>query len=320
MTEEIEMFKDVLVGVDTRSGGHDAVALARQLVSDDGRLTLGHVDDAGAPIFERNLVLGYDAAGHEATTKLLEAERRAAGPDVGLLRVTAASTGEGLHRLTETHAADLLVVGSCSRGRLGRAMLGDDTRDSLNGASCAVAVAPVGYAGHERDLSVIGVAYDGKPDSRAALAAARELAGRSGAAIQVCQVVSLPGYAYSPFGIGWTENIEFTINGAQERLAELDGVDGRVVYGVVGEELASFSRGVDLLIVGSRGYGPVRRLVHGSTSNYLLGHARCVLLVLPRTGGGPQAAVASDQAAAASDEARSAVDAEVGVPAIGGAR
>lgn len=292
------MFNDVLVGVDTRSGGHDALALARQLVAPDGKLTLGHVDDGGAAIFERNLTFGYDAAGHEATTGLLEEERRSAGPEVALLRVSATSTGEGLHRLTEAHGADLLVVGSCGRGRLGRAMLGDDTRDSLNGASCAVAVAPVGYAGMERKLSVIGVAYDGKPDSKAALAVARELAARTDAAIQVCQVVSPPSHAYSPFGIGWTENIEFTLTGAQDRLEELAGVDGRVVYGVTGEELANFSRDVDLLVVGSRGYGPVARLIHGSTSNYLLGHARCILLVLPRTGG-PRAAVASDQARSA---------------------
>jgi len=39
---------------------------------------------------------------------------------------------------------------------------------------------------------------------------------------------------------------------------------------------------VDLLVVGSRSYGPVKRLVVGSTSNYLERHARCALLVLPR--------------------------------------
>jgi nucleotide-binding universal stress UspA family protein len=35
-------------------------------------------------------------------------------------------------------------------------------------------------------------------------------------------------------------------------------------------------------VVGSRGYGPVKRLVLGSTSAYLQRHARCPLLVLPR--------------------------------------
>jgi hypothetical protein len=39
---------------------------------------------------------------------------------------------------------------------------------------------------------------------------------------------------------------------------------------------------VDLLVVGSRGYGPAGRLFHGSVSNYLVRHAACPLLVLPR--------------------------------------
>jgi hypothetical protein len=39
---------------------------------------------------------------------------------------------------------------------------------------------------------------------------------------------------------------------------------------------------LDILVVGSRGYGPVRRLVLGSTADYLERHARCSLLVLPR--------------------------------------
>ena len=58
---------------------------------------------------------------------------------------------------------------------------------------------------------------------------------------------------------------------------------GRAVYGLAGEELAAFGDELDLLVVGSRGYGPVRRIVSGSTSSYLERHARCSLLVLPRT-------------------------------------
>ena len=69
---------------------------------------------------------------------------------------------------------------------------------------------------------------------------------------------------------------------ASSRLKELPGVKGRAVYGLTGEELAAFGDDVDILLVGSRGYGPMRRLVLGSTSDYLERHARCSLLVLPR--------------------------------------
>jgi nucleotide-binding universal stress UspA family protein len=71
---------------------------------------------------------------------------------------------------------------------------------------------------------------------------------------------------------------------ASAGIKQLPDVEGRAVYGLVGEELAQFGDQVDILVVGSRSYGPVRRLVLGSTSNYLERHARCSLLVLPRDG------------------------------------
>ena len=74
---------------------------------------------------------------------------------------------------------------------------------------------------------------------------------------------------------------------ANGRMQALTDVEGRAVYGLAGEELAAFGDQVDILVVGSRGYGPVKRLVLGSTSDYLERHARCSLLVLPRVATGP---------------------------------
>jgi nucleotide-binding universal stress UspA family protein len=70
-------------------------------------------------------------------------------------------------------------------------------------------------------------------------------------------------------------------------LEELPDVEGHAVYGIAGEELAAFGDQVDILVVGSRDYGPVKRLVLGSTSDYLERHARCALLVLPRRSTAP---------------------------------
>ena len=68
----------------------------------------------------------------------------------------------------------------------------------------------------------------------------------------------------------------------RERLGEIEGVVGDVAYGDASEELARFAAEVDLLIVGSRGYGPLGRLINGSTSTYLARHSPRPLLVIPR--------------------------------------
>jgi nucleotide-binding universal stress UspA family protein len=215
---------------------------------------------------------------------LLEEQRKDADLEVPVTSVAAASVGRGLHELADRESTDLLVVGSSHRGFLGRVLLGDDTRDSLNGAPCAVAVAPLAYARELGGVHAIGVGYDGSDESKAALALARQLACRRGAHVRALQVVEMPGAFYAGFGgVAWGNTLETIVADAKKRVMDLDGVDGDAVLGLAGEELAAFGDQVDLLVVGSRAYGPLRRLVLGSTANYLAGHARCPLLVLPRS-------------------------------------
>jgi nucleotide-binding universal stress UspA family protein len=268
------MFKNVLVGVDGKSNGSDAVALACGLVDPDGKLTLAHV----------RIGPGFEAEEPEASKELLERERAGCNLDAEVISICSESPGRGLHQQAEEQSADLLVVGSCSHSAFGRAMLGDDTRAALNGAPCAVAIASRGYyAQHHHPLTNIGVGYNASPESDTALAMAHVLATPTGAVVHALEVVSIPTYAYGalmPPAIGDTINV--MLEQATERMKELPDVDGQAVYGLTGEELAAFSEKLDILIVGSRSYGPIRRLVLGSTSDYLQRHARGSLLVLPR--------------------------------------
>lgn len=276
------MFKNALVGVDGKPNGRDAVALASQLTDPDGKLTLAHIH-TGELHPSHAVTPGVVREEREASEKLLEAERATAGITAELISIVAVSPGRGLHLQAEEQGADLLVVGSSSRGALGRAMLGDDTRAALNGAPCAVAIAPLGYAEHPDPIAKVGVAYNGSPESKSALALARDLAAPSGATIHALEVVPIMTYAYSgmvPTAIG--DSVEVMIEEANARLKELPDVQGRAVYGLIGEELAAFGDELDVLVVGSRGYGPVKRLMLGSTSEYLERHARCSLVVIPR--------------------------------------
>lgn len=278
------MFKNVLVGVDGRPNGRDAVALATKLLADDGRLTLVHVH-GGAPRPARDQVPATATDPEQESLSLLQRERDATEVQAAeLLSFCASSPGHGLHVLAEQRGADLIVVGSCSRSGFGRVMLGDDTRAALNGASCAVAVAVRGYFEHPLPIATIGVGYDGSRESEQALTAARQIAARNRALIRALHVVMLPSYTFAGIAapaVG--ESVDTLLEDARTEVEGLEGVQGRAVYGLPGEELASFGEEVDLLVVGSRSYGPVKRLMLGSTSNHLQRHAHCSLLVLPRS-------------------------------------
>jgi nucleotide-binding universal stress UspA family protein len=183
---EFAGFGNVLVGVDGSPSGRDAIALAALLCDPAGRLTLAHVTVGG-----RGMSLGFDPTeAHAESLRRLDGERAATGVVAELTSCASLAVGRGLHQLVEEHDADLLVVGSARRGLVGRVFVGDDTRASLNGASCAVAVAPHTYAEHPTNINTIGVGYEQTPEGEAALAVALRLAARHGATVRALAVVS----------------------------------------------------------------------------------------------------------------------------------
>lgn len=279
--DESTTFGNVLVGVDRSPAGRDAIALGAMLGDPDGRLTLTHVSVTNSTAY----MSLYTEPERAQSLEMLERERAQAGVIAEVTDIASSSVGRGLHRFAEESAADLLVVGSCSRGFLGRVFIGDDTRASLNGAPCAVAVAPHGYTASTASIKTVGIAYNDTPEADAALTVARSLAARYGATVRALTVVGpLPG------GVGywetvdpdWGTPIDVGKQAANDRLRLLEGVDGSVAMGIPSEALAAFGAEVDLLVVGSRSYGPVRRMMLGSTSLHLARGARCPLLVLPR--------------------------------------
>jgi len=288
--------------VDGRPGGRDAIALAKQLMHPDARITLVHLD--GVHVMLGGIAGLVLATEHEGSEKLLARERASTATEAELLAWTAPSVGRGLHELAERQRADLLVIGSCHRGLLGRVFLGDDTCAALNGAPCAVAIAPSGYAEMPRELGKIGVGYKAPGEGQQALVAARSLAARHGSTIRALSVVSLRSIPYGePIPVGWPQIAKRLVDKELTRFYDLDDVDGDATYGEPGEELARFGDDVDLLIVGSARYGPVGRLFNSSTSNYLARHSRCPLLVLPRTAeGGDDAGATWESTATQPDE------------------
>jgi nucleotide-binding universal stress UspA family protein len=294
------MFGSVVVGVDESGRGRDAVALTRDLVGSTGRVTLLHVlprnpydSHEAAEAYRASELLGsFDEFVKTRAVGLLEQIREQAWPhpgqlDIAVRAVVSSSIGRCLHEAAQDTSADLLVVGSSRRNLLGRVLMGDDTRAAINGAPCAVALAPTGYADRPTRIAAIGVGYDGSPESEYALQVARQLAERHDAKLSAGTAISVPVSSFGPGALPLRDAIDALVTEARERIGRLGDCEAEVGYGGPVDVLAHYSESLDLLVIGSRGYGPVGRLVHGSTSWRLTRAARCALLVLPRSAAPP---------------------------------
>lgn len=128
------------------------------------------------------------------------------------------------------------------------------------------------------------VGFDGSPTARAALAWAAERAG-DGGSLFVVYAFDLP-----PDMLGGSTYqhavIEHKEHGRQvlDSLPDLPGltVETELIGGHAGEAIAEVAqvRGADEIVVGSRGFSPLRGAL-GSTSHELLHRAPCPVVVIP---------------------------------------
>jgi nucleotide-binding universal stress UspA family protein len=271
------MFTRIVVGVDYREGGRDALALAALLQSvGGGELLAVHACAPPARLRE------------EAPCRL-EDELARAGVTAEPLVVTDRSPSHALRTIAERDTADLIVVGSTHRAGVERVLAGDVAFATLHCAPCAVAVAPRGLAESPGSLRRIGVGLDESRESRVALALASRLARLVGAHVRAITVVPAPvpfwpAIAWEPAWAGSSGSAPQPDERRVARvLAELDDdITPEVAVGAAWKELAARSASLDLLVVGAHASGPVRRLVLGSTSTKLARYAACPLLVTPR--------------------------------------
>jgi nucleotide-binding universal stress UspA family protein len=148
----------------------------------------------------------------------------------------------------------------------------------LQGAPCAVAIAPAGLR-DDTDFRHVGIAYDDSPESRAALAVGYDVAAADSAAVTLfCAVGELdPELRTARLRAGTA------LDEAADRAPV--GVNPRTVLlrGPAGPLIRDACDGVvDLLVTGSRGYGPLQRALAGSVSEALTEGASHPVLVVPR--------------------------------------
>lgn len=275
-------FERVVIGVDLRPGGRQAIALAHALAP-QAQLVLARAFTYGMSEFAAELI-GWDETTREAELKLLAEEADAAGVEAELEIAADASPARALQSIAARRDADLVVVGSAHRGPLGRVLLGDVGRGLLGEAPCPVAVAPRDYA--PRPFATIGVGLDGSPESARAADLSGDLAREHGARVELVSVVSAgPTTTPSVFDWkGWAAQERARAAELIERTsARLDApAEGQVLEGIPSLALAARSETLDLLVVGSRRWGPAQRVLLGSTADALARSAACPLIVVPR--------------------------------------
>ena len=284
------MFERIVVGFDESDGSRDAIALAKALAARlDAELTLAAVVP---PPVGGSLMPALPA---NAFTDLVEQARvgiqnaaAEAGADSQIIQ--SSSAARGLEELTETLHGDLLVLG-CARADAGKVRAGHKARSLMQGSPCSIALAPVGFRDSQPAFSRIGVAIDGSPESGHALESALEFTGPDSelrlitVATDFAETWGFWGatYALSELGEASRDSAEQILETAAASLPEGVTAVKVMAEGLAPEELRRQSAdGLDLLCLGSRGYGPLRRVLLGSVSSELLHDVSCPVLVVPR--------------------------------------
>jgi nucleotide-binding universal stress UspA family protein len=307
------MTKPILVGFDPDHGDRSplefGVAAARFT---GGHLIVAAVYASGTALGNYGEGLVEDQLGDDASVQLdhIGKELRAQGIDVEVRSLPGTSAPRALHHAAEEFDAGLLVLGSTRRGRAGRLLPGSTSDRLMHGAPCALAVVPCEWKAGG-GVSTIGVAFVDTEEGREALTGAAALARRAGARLRVLTAAKLHGTSQTYGGgdvmhhattygeVASTDRVAMEKLVA-DRLAEYSDIEIEpdVSVGDPADFLIAASANVDLLVCGSRGYGPRRAVLLGGVSRRITAEASCPVIVLARGSETGLEAVIGEQATA----------------------
>jgi nucleotide-binding universal stress UspA family protein len=179
-----------------------------------------------------------------------------------------------LHELADVRRPRALVIGSSRSGANRLVSLGSAGELLLHGGGAPVVVAPNSYVARPGAQPDIGVAYGVTPESDDAVRVAATLAAQTGGHLRVLHVHEpAPHHEMPERRPG--EHLQRALGGAPAELVELDG-DPAIA-------LAGASRDLDLLVVGSRSYGPLGAVLLGAVTRRLIRAAECPVMAVPRS-------------------------------------
>ena len=279
----------IVAASDGTDEGRDAVALAAALADATGAgLTLVRV-------FPTSLFPASGSTDRETLEKQADAglrrDRDDLAPEALLHSVADLSVSRAVAHYAERTHAGLVVIGSSPTAPERRTMIGRRGRQLLHDVPFALLVAQPGLALEPVQLRRIAVGDDGGPEAQVAKATAIELCRATNATLVIVSVtddryplvVGTVPSALPEFERAWAEQRATTEADLEEAAAKL-GVEAEVhsVIGDPGLELRRLSDSVDLVVVGSRRWGPIARTVSGGVGETLVSNAGCSVLIVPR--------------------------------------
>jgi nucleotide-binding universal stress UspA family protein len=244
------------------------------------------------PLYEK-VIVGYEENDRGEDARVLgERIVERDGGELKVIHVEKGSPADTLQALAERGEADLIVLGSTHHAAIGSVAPGSVAEHLLHGARCRLVIAPKGYGDedHSQDrLRVLAVGYDGMAESHAALEEGAKLARKFGASMKVIGVatpvpamgVAAAAQAGAEAGPDFQTRLHQAVADLPPEVRALPVLE----HGNPVDKLLEVSEvGVDLLVLGSRGFGPVMRLLIGSVSSRVIRGAPCPVMVVPRPG------------------------------------
>jgi nucleotide-binding universal stress UspA family protein len=286
----------IAVGVSAFAEGQDAAALGAALAHATGA-DLMLIAVLSNPLILPPTGISWKSLRQQADSALAQI-RDHVMPDARVTVRTDISVARALRSVVARQHRDLLVVGSSHKAPEGSVRIGKRARQLIGSAGCSLAIAPRGMRNRtDIPLRRIGVGYDGGPESEAALSLAASIALTARARLHICAVVDdrARSARWSPGGAAALrpepdDRVRAELELLRERAltaahpldpsAQVDVRRGRPA-----DALLDLCADVDLLVIGSRRWGAVARVLLGSTGESLAYHATCPILIVPRAPG-----------------------------------
>jgi len=279
-------YKKILVAVDGSESGNNALREAFKLANDEKCwITVTSV----VPPYEGDIDLTGVKDVRKAMRKPCEdalAEARKIADTERALIKTVCEEGETYERivdLADAENCDVIVVGRRGRRHFERALVGSVTARVIGHTQRDVLVVPNNTAlGWKKIL----VATDGSKYSAVAVDKAIAFAKSYGGGLVVVSVVDVPTefYAEAPKAVEDMIRKAKEYTAAVRKQAEAAGVKAETFIGEADAYQAivklAAEQGVNMIVVGSHGRTGLRRLLMGSVTEKVIGHAPCPVLIV----------------------------------------